>query len=109
MKPHEFQILLVLSKGELHATAIARRVREQTEDAVQLWPVTLHRALDRLQNDKLIGELSGNEHPEGKSRRRRYYRLTKEGARRLGEEAEALQSFADAARENPRGKNWQAT
>ena len=109
MKPHEFQILLALSEGELHATAIARHVREQTDDAVQLWPVTLHRALDRLLDDKFIAELSGDEHPEGKSRRRRYYRLTKEGARCLGEEAEALQSFADAARENLRGKSWRTT
>ncbi len=109
MKVHDFQILLALSEGELHATAIARRVRQQSADAVQLWPVTLHRALDRLQEGKLIAELGGREHPEGKSRRRRYYRLTKEGARRLGDEAEALRSFAEAAKHNLRAKSWRAT
>ena len=109
MKSHDFQILLALSEGELHATAIARKVREQTDDAVQLWPVTLHRALDRLQDAKVIAELGGSQHPEGKSRRRRYYRLTKEGARRLGDEAEALQSFVEAAKQNLRGKSWRTT
>lgn len=109
MKVHDFQILLALSESELHATAIARRVREQTDDAVQLWPVTLHRALDRLQDDKLIVELGGAAHPEGKSRRRRYYRLTKKGARQLGDEAEALQSFAEAAKQNLRGNSWRTT
>ena len=109
MKSQDFQILLALSAGELHATAIARRVREHTGGAVQLWPVTLHRALDRLQDDKLITELSGAEHPEGKSKRRRYYRLTKEGAGRLDEEATRLESFAASAKQNLRSKSWRST
>ncbi len=109
MKAHDFQILLALSEAELHATAIVRKVREQSDDAVHLWPVTLHRALDRLQEEKLIAELGAREHPEGKSRRRRYYRLTEEGAKRLGDEAEALRSFAEAAKQNLRGKSWRVT
>ena len=109
MKTHDFQILLALSEGELHATAISRKVREQTDDSVQLWPVTLHRALDRLQHGELIAELGGAEHPRGKSRRRRYYRLTDAGASRLAEEADALQSFARVAKQNLRGKSWRVT
>ena len=107
MKPHAFQILLALSEGELHATGIVRRVREQTEGAVELWPVTLHRTLDGLQTDALIADLSGpGEHPEGESRRRRYYRLTDTGAIALADEAERLRAFATAARRNLGKERW---
>ena len=107
MKPHAFQILLALSEGELHGTGIVRRVREQTEGAVELWPVTLHRTLDALQNDGLIAELRGpGEHPEGESRRRRYYRLTAVGATALADEAGRLRTFATAARRNLGKDRW---
>lgn len=109
MKRHDFQVLLALSGGELHAAGIARKVRRQTEDAVRLWPVTLHRALDRLLEDGLIAELGDAEHPEGKSKRRRYFRLTERGARRLEDEAESLRSFAEVARENLCAEDWRAT
>ena len=109
MKPHAFQILLALSEGELHATGIVRRVREQTEDTVELWPVTLHRTLDRLHADGLIADLSGpGEHPAGESRRRRYYRLTATGATMLADEAERLRGFAGAARRNLGKERWRS-
>ena len=109
MKPQAFQILLALSEGELHATGIVRRVREQTEGAVELWPVTLHRTLDRLHADGLIADLSGpGEHPEGESRRRRYYRLTATGATMLADEAERLRAFAGAARRNLGKERWRS-
>ena len=109
MKPQAFQILLALSEGELHATGIVRRVREQTEGAVELWPVTLHRTLDRLHTDGLIADLSGpGEHPEGESRRRRYYRLTATGATVLADEAERLRAFAGAARRNLGKQRWRS-
>jgi DNA-binding PadR family transcriptional regulator len=107
MKPHAFQILLALSAGELHATGIVERVREQTDGELQLWPVTLHRTLDRLREGGLIVDLEEQgEHPPGASKRRRYYRLTREGAAALAEEAELLRGLAAAARDNLGKKRW---
>jgi len=107
MKPHAFQILLALSGGELHATGIVERVLEQTAGEVQLWPVTLHRTLDRLREDGLIADLDEEgRHPEGESRRRRYYRLTRPGASALADEAERLRALAAAARDNLGKLRW---
>jgi len=107
MKPHAFQILLALSEGDLHGTGIVRRVREQTDGAVALWPVTLHRTLDKLLADGLIADLRGpGEHPEGESRRRRYYRLSETGAVALADEAERLSAFATVARRNLGKERW---
>jgi DNA-binding PadR family transcriptional regulator len=107
MKPHAFQILLALSGGELHATGIVERVLEQTGGGVRLWPVTLHRTLDRLCEDGLIADLDERgEHPQGESRRRRYYRLTPQGAAALTEEAERLQALAATARDNLGKQRW---
>lgn len=107
MKPHAFQILLALSAGDRHANGIVDRVGEQTGDEVKLWPVTLHRTLDRLCEAGLIADLDAEgEHPEGESRRRRYYRLTPAGATALAEEAERLRSLAAAARDSLGKKRW---
>lgn len=107
MKPHAFQILLALSSGDLHANGIVTRVREQADDEVKLWPVTLHRTLDRLRESGLIADLDARgEHPEGASRRRRYYRLTAAGAAALAEEAERLRGLAAAARDRLAEDRW---
>ncbi len=108
MKPHAFQILLALSEGDLHGTGVVRRVREQTGGAVELWPVTLHRTLDRLHEDALIAELGPGEHPAGESRRRRYYRLTDAGAAALSEEADRLRGFVTAARRSLGKEKWRS-
>lgn len=107
MKQHAFQILLALSSGDLHANGIVTRVRDETDDEVRLWPVTLHRTLDRLCSSGLIIDLDAEgEHPEGASRRRRYYRLTADGAAALADEAERLRGLAAAARNRLGEKRW---
>jgi len=108
MKPHAFQILLALSAGELHATGIVERVLEQSDGEVRLWPVTLHRTLDRLHEDGLILDLEEEgEHPAGASRRRRYYRLSPAGAEALGAEASRLRDMAATASANLGKRRWQ--
>jgi DNA-binding PadR family transcriptional regulator len=107
MKPHAFQILLALSGGELHATGIVKRVQEQTDGEVRLWPVTLHRTLERLCEGGLIADLDQEgKHPEGESKRRRYYRLTRAGAAALEKEAERLRGLAAAAHDNLGKRRW---
>lgn len=101
LTPRAFQVLLALSDAERHGQGIVRRVLELTGGQVRLWPVTLHRTLDELQDREFIVEISTRgEHPVGKSRRRRYYRLTDAGARALEAQARQMADLADAARAN---------
>lgn len=96
MSPHDtlsrdaFFILLVLTEDPLHGSGIARKVRERSAGEVKLWPVSLYGRLDELRDLGLIQELDDEDHPDGASRRRRYYRITPEGATRLRREGERL-------------------
>ena len=105
LSAHAFQVLLALSDVDRHGNGIVRRVLELTDEQVRLWPVTLHRTLDDLQDRELVIELGAlGEHPPGQSRRRRYYRLTDDGARVLATESARLESLAQTARSNLRAR-----
>lgn len=102
---HAFQILLALSDADRHGNGIVRRVLQLTEQQTRLWPVTLHRTLDDLLDRGLVVELGTiGEHPEGESRRRRYYRLTEDGAAALAEESARLEQLAHTAQTNLRAR-----
>lgn len=94
MKRHWFHILLALSGRRLHGAGIVRDVLEQTSGELRLWPVTLYGSLEELSEAGLIEELEEEERPEGVSERRRYYRITEPGRRRLSEEGERLRGLA---------------
>lgn len=97
LNPRYFQILLALSKGDLHGYGIQRAVLEQTEDGMHLWPATLYRSLGALEEGGLIEQ---TEAPAGEpdDERRQYYCLTTEGRRRLDVEAELMARWVAAAR-----------
>jgi len=94
---HAFHILLALSGGDLHGSGIVRVVLEQSDGALRLWPATLYGTLEQLAAEGLIRELEGDERPEGKSERRRYYRVTSSGRAALAAEAGRLASLAELA------------
>lgn len=101
--PHAFYILLSLADADRHGSGIAREVLDVTDGGVRLWPVKLYSTLDELAEAGYIVELEG-EHPEGKSRKRRYYRITGDGRAALEREAQRLHDLATAARaRNRRG------
>lgn len=106
--PHAFYILLSLADEDRHGSGIAREVLDVTDGAVRLWPVKLYSTLDELAETGYIAELEG-EHPEGKSRKRRYYRITDEGREALEREAERLQDLASVARARNRSGGGAAT
>ncbi len=107
LKTHAFHILAALSAGDCHGSGIARHVSDQTDGGVHLWPVTLYRTLDELVECRLITELeTAQERPEGASRRRRYYRLTDDGAAALAAEATRLEAIARVARRNVEDGPW---
>ena len=104
MQEATFLILTALAAGTQHGYGIISDVAEISDGRVKLLAGTLYTALDRLRADGLIGvdreEIVDN-------RLRRYYRLTREGEKRLAAEAARQQSHATAAlrrlRLNPAG------
>ena len=118
LTPVAFEILLALADGEQHGYSIMREVARRSSGTVTLHPGTLYRALARLLESGLIGEL--DEPPElsrrrapgakadlsrrsadgakAEDERRRYYRLTERGIAVARAEAERLASQVAAAR-----------
>ena len=97
-----YHILLALSGGDLHGSAIVRVVLEQTEGELHLWPATLYGNLEGLAQDGLIEELEGAERPPGESEKRRYYRITAKGAAALEAHTAQLERLVETARQNLR-------
>lgn len=98
MRPNWFHVLAALAQGEKHGLAIARDVLDQTDGALRLWPATLYRTLDDLAAEELIVEAAGDDHPEGSTGRRRYYRITPHGRAALSAAAERMAVLAGVAR-----------
>ncbi|NKB88979.1 MAG: PadR family transcriptional regulator [Acidobacteria bacterium] len=99
MRSNWFHVLAALASDNLHGSAIADDVLQQTGGALRLWPATLYRTLDQMVEEGLIEELKGTQHPSGESQKRRYYTATAQGRRELAEAAERLSSFAATARD----------
>lgn len=98
MRPNWLHILVALAESDLHGTAIAEDVLERTDGGLRLWPATLYRALDELVAEGYAEELTGDRHPEGESRRKRFYHITSKGRSALAEEVGRLESIANVAR-----------
>lgn len=99
MAPHSFYILVSLADENRHGSGIMREVLEITDGEVRLWPVKLYSTLDELARSGWIEELSAaGEHPEGKSRKRRYYRITEAGREALAAETRRLNGLVSVAR-----------
>ena len=98
MRQNWLHILVSLAEGDMHGSAIARDVLEQTDNRLRLWPATLYRTLDDMVAEGLIIELSGNDHPEGESTQRRYYRATPRGRSELSAAVKRMTALAGTAR-----------
>jgi transcriptional regulator len=76
-------VLRVLASGPRHGYGIAQRVREISEDVLQVGESSLYPALQRLLlNDYVRAEWG----PSENNRRARYYTLTPAGRKHLGAE-----------------------
>jgi DNA-binding PadR family transcriptional regulator len=98
LTPAVFHILLTLADGEAHGYAIMQEVARRSGGAVKLGPGTLYGAVSRLLEDGVIEESEERPDPEMDDTRRRYYRLTKFGARVLAAETDRLADLVKAAR-----------
>ncbi|HEX6748091.1 MAG TPA: PadR family transcriptional regulator [Longimicrobium sp.] len=86
-------ILKTLALGPLHGWGISKRVRQLSEDALQVHQGSLYPALYRLEDRGWI-EAEWGTSPEG--RRVKFYRLTDGGRRAFADERASWRTFVAA-------------
>ena len=86
-------ILRTLAPGPLHGYAIARRIQQCSEDALDVEEGSLYPALNRM---LLKGWLDAEWGTSGTNRKVRFYRLTKDGRKQLAAEASAFNKMVAA-------------
>jgi PadR family transcriptional regulator PadR len=86
-------ILKTLRLGSLHGWGISKRVRQISDDVLQINQGSLYPALYRLEERGLI-EADWGISPEG--RKAKFYRLTEAGRTHLNEERASWRAFAGA-------------
>lgn len=86
-------ILKTLRLGQLHGWGISKRVRQLSDDVLQINQGSLYPALYRLEERGLIDAEWGIS-PEG--RKAKFYRLTEAGRTHLNEERASWRAFSGA-------------
>jgi transcriptional regulator len=86
-------ILKTLILGELHGWGISKRIRQLSDDVLQVQQGSLYPALYRLEDSGWIKSEWGIS-PEG--RRAKFYALTAKGRRQLADEAKQWRLFSTA-------------
>jgi DNA-binding PadR family transcriptional regulator len=98
LSPAIHHILLALADEERHGYAIMLEVSRLTGGATKMGPGTLYGTLKRLLAARLIEEADERPDPELDDERRRYYRITRLGARVLQAETARVSILLAAAR-----------
>ncbi len=86
-------ILRVLSRGPMHGYAIAKRVRDASEDALEIEDGSLYPALNRL---LVKGWLKAEWGVSENNRKARFYELTPAGRKQLAVEAREFDRLVSA-------------
>ncbi len=86
-------ILRTLSAGEMHGWGISKRIRQNSQDILEVNQGSLYPALYRLEDQGLIDSREGL---SDSGRRIKLYSLTREGQAALGDETENWRLFARA-------------
>jgi PadR family transcriptional regulator, regulatory protein PadR len=86
-------ILKAVSLGDVHGYGVLLRIEQITGGALEIQQGALYPALYRLEHQGLIVSEWGT---SDNNRRAKFYRLTKAGRRRLGEEVTSWNRLADA-------------
>jgi len=97
LTPAIHHILLALADEERHGYAIMLEVSRLT-GGTKMGPGTLYGTLKRLVAAGMIEEAETRQDPELDDERRRYYRITRLGARVLQAETARVSVLIDAAR-----------
>lgn len=94
LPPATFLVLLALSRGDRHGYGIRQDVRALDPD-FELGPATLYTTIQRLVETGWIKEVSG---PETGERKRRYYRMTREGNLVLDAELQRMEAMVSKSK-----------
>lgn len=86
-------VLKTLTWGPMHGYAVARWIRETTQDELQVEEGALYTALHRLEKRSWVAAEWG---VSENNRKARYYRLTALGRRQLTHETAAFERYAQA-------------
>jgi PadR family transcriptional regulator PadR len=86
-------ILKVVALGPIHGYAIAQRLRQISEEVLQVQQGSLYPALHRLQKRGLV-QAAWSESDSG--RQARFYKLTAKGRKQLAQEEETWERMAQA-------------
>jgi len=86
-------ILKIVALGPIHGYGIAQRIRQISQDVLQVQQGSLYPALQRLERQGWIGADWG---ASENNRRARFYHLTAPGRRRLEKEEAAWERLAGA-------------
>jgi DNA-binding PadR family transcriptional regulator len=95
LKPEDFHILLVLSRGERHGYGIMKEVESESGGEVVVGIGSLYRLLGRMMR---AGHVAAAPARRGADERRRNYRLTPLGERVLREESRRLADLVQRAK-----------
>ena len=97
LTPAALHILMALASGPRHGLGIKDDVEERTDGRLRLGAGTLYEAIHRMAADGWISE--DPDHPEAEGRRR-VYRLTSVGRKRMEEELRRLDEVVRYARDH---------
>jgi transcriptional regulator len=86
-------ILKSLTRGVMHGYGIAEHIRQLSDEVLQVEEGSLYPALQRLQMQGLVASDWGH---SVNNRRARYYRLTRQGRRELGETETSFSRLIEA-------------
>lgn len=89
----ETQVLMVLTRGELHGYAIALEIQERDPQGPRIYPTNLYRRLHDLVDRGLIAN-AGTE-LDDKGRARKSFAITESGRGALAAQTARLTSFVD--------------
>lgn len=98
LTPAVFHVLVSLAAGDKHGYAILKDVKRRSGGTVTLNVGTLYAVLKRLEDDGLIAE--SGERPDAAldDERRRYYRITEDGAVTARAEVKRMEGAVAMAR-----------
>ena len=85
-------ILKTLSAGPLHGYSIAQRIQQRSKDVLVVEEGSLYPCLYRMEEK---GWISAEWGKSENNRRARYYTLTRDGRKALGEEVDKWKRFAE--------------
>ena len=99
LTPAALHILLALADEERHGYGIKSEVEERTGGQLNLGAATLYEAIHRMVASGWIMESARKgEEDDGRSNRRKYYRLAREGRRQMEAELARLDEIVRYAR-----------